>query len=443
MLAPLVLLIEDDAVLGPALRQRLSLEGFRIELAPSGRAASALIDSGVRPAAIVSDIRLPDRSGEDIYTSIVERLGPIPTLFMTAFGDINQAVRLVKAGALDYLTKPVDADMLSLRLADMCRAPAEKFQGEAGLGLSPVMQNLERMLAKAARTDLAVLLCGETGVGKEVAANFLHRASTHANAPFLPLNCAAIPRELYESTLFGHEKGSFTGATSRMAGYLERAGKGTLLLDEIGEMPMDYQPKLLRTIQDGRFTPIGAAKHLDCVARLIFATNRDLKTEIREGRFREDLYYRIAVIEIVIPPLRARGNDVIWLAERFIKELTPDQSKPKTLHEEAREALLQHAWPGNVRELRNRIQRASAMADSDVLAVEDIFPEMALDTESQLGLPVNRHDAAINRILKSKVQDALAQSSGNKSDAARLLGVSRTTLWKRMKEFGLIETGTD
>ena len=438
MSAPkVVLVVEDDPVLGPALVQRLRLEGYRPRLAETG-AAALREAAALRPDAVISDIRLPDLSGEEVYLRLVAELGALPAFFMTAFGEVAQAVRLVRAGARDYVTKPVDVDRLMQALGAALAAPrpaAPEPAAADGLGVSPPMREVEALLRKAARVDVPVVLTGETGVGKEVAARFLHAASARAAQPFVALNCAAVPRELAESTLFGHERGAFTGALARQAGVAERASGGTLLLDEIAELPLDLQAKLLRLGQERAFLPLGAAAERPFAARLVCATHADLAAQVQAGTFREALFSRLNVITVEIPPLRRRPEDLPWLAERLLAEAVARFGLgPRHLAPAALAALADHDWPGNVRELRNRIERAAALADGPEIAPADLFPEQRLAPEpgSQPLL-----GAALEGATRAAIADALQRAGGNRAEAARLLGISRTTLWKRMRELGL------
>ncbi len=422
MPAPRILLVEDDPVLGPALLQRLKLEGFDAHLAPTG--ASAVAAARARtPDIVLSDIRLPDFDGEVLWRKLVDTIGPVPSWFMTAHGDIAQAVRLVKAGARDYLSKPVDVDALIAALGGV-----QVVSQSESLGTAPAIRALEAQLLKAARVDLPVLLNGETGSGKEVAARFLHAASPRADAPFIAINCGAIPRELAESMLFGHEKGAFTGATMRRQGVAEEAASGTLFLDEIAELPLDLQAKLLRLVEAREFRPLGAKADLPFRARIVAATHADLAERVRAGAFREDLFFRLNVVPLAMPPLRARTEDIAILAHRFLPAAHRKDFAPEAL-----EALLAHDWPGNVRELRNRVERAAALGDSDTIGVDDLFPETTLDFPSARGSTSASLDEAAKSAIKDRVRDALAKTGGNRSEAARLLGVSRTTIWKYMR----------
>ncbi|UEM07384.1 sigma-54 dependent transcriptional regulator (plasmid) [Skermanella rosea] len=430
---PSVLVIEDDPVLGPALMQRLRLEGFRPRLAATGAAAVEALAGGAPPHAVVSDIRLPDMDGEALYRHLLDMAGALPVYFITAHGQVDQAVRLIKAGARDYLTKPVDVDSLVAELRKACvpDAPADA----AALGAAPAMRQAEAVLRKAARVEIPVLLTGETGVGKEVAARLLHAAS-RADRPFAAVNCAAIPRDLVESTLFGHERGAFTGAVASSPGLLARAGTGTLFLDEIAELPVEHQSKLLRVIQERVFLPVGGREERRFEARLVCATHADLAACVAAGTFREDLYFRINVVEVRIPPLRERPEDVPLLARRFLDDAVARFGlEARALSPAGLAALADHDWPGNVRELRNRIERAAVLADETVIGPTDLFPEAALDGPSSAG--TGTLDEALTVATRAKVEEALRRAEGNRGQAARLLGVSRTTLWKRMRELGI------
>jgi DNA-binding NtrC family response regulator len=432
-----ILVVEDDPVLGPALVQRLRLEGYRPRLAATG-AAALREAAALRPDAVISDIRLPDMSGEEIYRRLVAGFGAMPAFFMTAFGEMPQAVRLVRAGARDYLTKPVDVDRLVTELGAALRVapPASDIDKLPQLGASAAMREVEATLRKASRVDVPVVLTGETGVGKEVAARFLHAASARGAHPFVAVNCAAIPRELAESTLFGHERGAFTGAVARATGVVERAGAGTLLLDEVAELSPQLQAKLLRLVQERSFLPVGATAERPFAARIVCATHADLAARVREGTFREDLFYRLNVLPLVIPPLRQRPEDLPGLAERLLAETVARFALgPRRLSEAALAALAAHDWPGNVRELRNRIERAAALSEAEELTTADLFPEGALEP------PPGPRDAslegALDEAARQAIEEALRRAGGSRSEAARLLGVSRTTLWKRMRELRL------
>jgi DNA-binding NtrC family response regulator len=422
-----ILLIEDDPTLGPAMLQRLRLEGFDPRLVVDG--ASAIREASVRrPDAVLSDMKLPDQSGEEVFRAISAAIGLVPYVFVTAFGEVQQAVRLVKGGARDYLIKPVDVDALVDLLSVLMSQCQTAMPQPTEQPLSPSMRAFEAALVKAARSDLPLLLSGETGVGKERAARQAHLLSSKSGGPFVPVNCAAIPRELAESLLFGHEKGAFTGAATRMQGLAAEADGGTLFLDEIAELPLELQPKLLRLLQEKTFRPVGSAGERRFGGRVIAATHRDLKVRVAGGLFREDLYFRLAVIDLTVPPLRERSEEILMLARQFLRELAGDQ--PLAIDDDTYGLIRCHQWPGNIRELRNRIERAVALRDKDLLTVGDLFPDLeapAAGTEAHAGTSL---DAAAEKAIRRRVQDTLTKTGGNQSEAARLLGVSRTTIWK-------------
>lgn len=430
-----VLLVEDDDVLGPSLRHRFALEGFDPLLATSAREAmAALRRHGF--AAIVSDIRLPDGDGESLYRAAIGLLGRTPILFVTAHGDVEQAVRLIKAGADDYLTKPFDVATLVARVRALLPATrGADAAADAAVAMElPAMRKLEAALQRLARTAAPVLIGGESGVGKEVLARRLHALS--GRTPFVALNCAAIPAELAESTLFGHEKGAFTGATARHAGYFEEAQDGTLFLDEIGELPLPLQAKLLRALQDRRFRRVGGTVDLPFAARLVAATNADLAERAAAGSFRADLLFRIAVVDLVIPPLRERPEDVAALFARFLPEIAAEYRVPlPDTDADVASALRAHDWPGNIRELRNRIARALALGEGTSLRAADLFPERRLATApagEASTLETARDDAE-----RQAIRAALRAHGGRIAATAASLGVSRVTLWTKMKRLGL------
>jgi DNA-binding NtrC family response regulator len=437
-----ILLIEDDPVLGPALLQRLRLEGFAPRLTMTGRQALEELTRW-RPDVVLSDIRLPDMNGEEIWLQMLERMGPLPTFFMTAYGEIEQAVRLVKAGARDYLTKPVDVDALVKAIMEIrdgsLQPPAPPPPAVAvppapasSFGVSQAMRAIEVQLAKAARSSLPILLIGETGTGKEVAAQFVHRQSDRADRPLVAINCATIPGHLAESVIFGHEKGAFTGAATRHIGVAEEVGDGTLFLDEIGELPLELQPKLLRLIEARSFRPLGAKADVTFSGRIVSATHADLAERVTAKTFREDLYFRLNVLTFRLPPLRDRVADVLPLTEQFAAEAGTRLGRTILFDADVRTALLAHDWPGNIRELRNRIERAATLSDAAALGIADIFPEMVLDRRESAGEDGSLLDTG-RAAIRARVQAALRQTNGNQTEAAKLLGVSRTTIWKHSR----------
>jgi DNA-binding NtrC family response regulator len=425
-----VVLVEDDPVMGGTLAYRLGLERIAVDWARSAAEGEAMLSRRPPPDLLLCDIRLPDRSGEEMFLPLRARLSDTPVLFMTAYADIDQAVRLVRAGADDFLTKPFEvADLLSRIEALLARraVPAE----EAVLGHSAVIRRVEAVLRRAATVDSPVLLLGETGVGKEVAARLLHSLSPRAAAPFVAVNCAAIPAELMESEVLGHERGAFTGASARHEGYAERARDGTLFLDEVAELPPALQPKLLRLLEAREFHRVGGRDVIPFRARLVAATNAD-----PAARLREDLLWRLDVIRVEIPPLRARPEDVLPLARRFLAERGGGR---RAFDAEAEAALLRHRWPGNARELRNRVERAVALSDRPRLGVADLFPDLV--TPQPLGEVLPTLAATVAAAERGAILAALEATGWDVPAAAERLGVGRSTLFDKIRRFGLARPG--
>jgi DNA-binding NtrC family response regulator len=428
-------LLEDDPIMGESLVQRLALEGTAVRWWTTGREALAELEKA-KPEAVICDIRLPDMSGEAVFRAIAGHDAAPPFLFITGYGDIDQAVRLIRSGAADYLTKPFDMPVFLDRLSGLLPPPP----GEPGhvLGVSKAMRTVEQTLLRVARVRATVLLTGETGVGKEVSARFLH-AATGATGPFMAVNCAAIPADLLEAELFGHERGSFTGAQARHLGWAERAGEGTLFLDEIGDLAPSLQAKLLRLVEDRQFYRVGGETAVTFRARVVCATNADLEKRVREGRFREDLLYRINVVSIAVPPLRARQEDIGWLLDQFFDQFNAS-GEVAGVSGLAEEAALAHPWPGNVRELRNRVERGVALALGPWLLPGDLFPE-AVDTTSPAAALPSLEEARL-ATERRHILRALALTGGEIIPAAKALGVSRTTLWEKMRRLGIANSPT-
>ncbi|MBC9206375.1 sigma-54-dependent Fis family transcriptional regulator [Roseomonas aerophila] len=430
-----LILIEDDLVLGESLVQRLTLEGIRTHWASSVKEGEALLRQH-RPGLIVCDIRLPDGSGEELLTRLMPEIGGTPIIVVTAFGDVAQAVRLLRAGADDYVEKPFPAQLLIDKLAAFASwtPPSDPPVNGAGWS-SPAMQTLNRQLQKLGAVETSVLLSGESGAGKEVAARRLHDLGPRAAAPFLGVNCSAIPTELFESQVFGHERGAFTGATERRAGLAEQAGAGTLFLDEVAELGPQSQAKLLRLLQERRFTRLGGHEELELRARIVAASNAELRKRVADGRFREDLYYRLAVVELSLPPLRERPEDLGQLAAHFLGHFATALGRDEPeISAAAFDALLAHHWPGNVRELRNRIERAMVLGEGARLEPADLFPEHRAREAPPLSLSDAR-DAA----ERQHIRQILARSGNRINEAAQMLGISRTTMWERMRRLGIKE----
>lgn len=429
-------LVEDDPVMGGSIVQRLELEGWDVIWWQTGRQAVGEI-AGVAGALdlIICDIRLPDMSGETVFEELARQPNVPPFLFVTGFGDVDQAVRLMRSGAVDFMTKPFAMDDFLKRIESGRRTTRAglRLNGYV-LGQSPAIQHVEDHIHRYAAHDLPVLITGETGSGKEVAARLLHQVSARASEPFVAVNCAAIPADLLESEIFGHEKGAFTGAHQRHLGYAERAKGGTLFLDEIGDMPSALQAKLLRLIESASFSRLGGETQVPFRARIVAATHRNLAPGQASG-FREDLYFRLAVLPAEIPPLRQRPEDIVWLLDRFLDNaVARSDVRIRGYSALTEEAALAHPWPGNIRELRNRVDRAVALATSEWLMPADMFPEGAAPTTSPGFVPLSDvRDAAERRQIKR----ALKHTGGQVIKAAELLGVARTTLWEKMTRLGI------
>lgn len=425
-----VCLIEDDPIMGEALVQRLELEGFAVTWHRTGRDGMRALAAGVDDLAVI-DVNLPDLSGADLFARLLEeRVRLPPSLFITGYGTIEDAVRLLKLGAAEYLTKPLDPTALIEKLQALAGAAGAHggISGDDPLGVSPAMRHLAAELARIARhAETPVLICGESGVGKEVVARHLHRLQC-PDAPFVAVNCAALPETLIEAELFGHEKGAFTGADRRRAGVFEQAGGGILFLDEIGDMPLALQSRLLRVVQGRQLNRIGGSEPVQVRARLVCATHQDLAALVREGRFREDLFYRVRVLEIRIPPLRERPEDILRLAERFVADYgrrVPQERRVLTAAD--RTHLLQHSWPGNVRELQHTLERACILGQGERLALKD-----APDAPARTGLKAQAQASE-----RAAIEAALAEQGFSMTATAARLGISRKTLWQKMKRYGV------
>jgi DNA-binding NtrC family response regulator len=440
-----ICLLEDDPIMGESLTEFFRLENLRCDwFRTVASARTALLTENYQ--AFVSDIRLPDGDGGALFRELVE-IGSSPpaTVFITGYGSVPHAVELLNRGARDYLTKPFEPDELVGKLRRA--APSLFDRGTATrmrqLGISPAMHQIEHMLERVARHRVPVLITGESGVGKEFAARYLHdcRHPTE-RAPFLAINCAAVPHDLIEAELFGAEKGAFTGAFATRRGLFEQAGRGTLLLDEAGEMPLPMQAKLLRAVQERHFRRVGGSEDIPLEADLVWATNRHLATEVAAGRFREDLYFRIGAIQVDIPPLRDRPSDILWFAERFLEVFLQENGRPFILSPSAARHLEAQAWPGNVRELKQAIERAAIFSDTGFLDRAHFLRPVATavttpDSDAPTGL---RH--YLDECERAFIRHALDLCAGRAGDSANLLGISRKSLWERMQRLGIDRAST-
>ena len=439
---PRLCLIEDDPIMGESLVDRFTLEGYTLDWHRSGQPALDAL-SRHQYDAVISDVRLPDLSGEDVFFQAQRAGTPVPPfLFITAYASVERAVQMLKCGATDYVTKPFDIGELVNKVSaivgsvDIAIVPSES--SAASLGVSASMRRLAALAPRVAARARTVLLCGESGSGKEVLARHLHElANAGLDGRFVAVNCGAIPESLLEDALFGHEKGAFTGADRPARGYFEQAVGGTLFLDEISELTPSMQVKLLRVIQERSVQRLGAELPVPVDLRVICATHAELLSLVASGRFREDLYYRIAVVQLDIPPLRSRIEDVPWLAQRFVADLAPAAGEPRVFHPCAMAALLAHHWPGNVRELRNRIERAYVMSEGPLIYEADLFPERE-DTSAPDSTGVwPTLEQFIFEAERGYLQAALRRADGRIGATAAALGISRKTLWDKMRRHKL------
>jgi len=432
---PLLCLIEDDSIMGESLVDRFALEGLPTHwFRTAGEALRALTERDY--TLVLSDIRLPDGDGVSLFREATSRLARVPAwVIITGYGSIDQAVTLLKLGARDYITKPFDLDELVAKLRALCEPCRRTTADHPELGPSPAMTRIAEILPRLAREAKIVLLTGESGVGKEVVARALHRLAG-ADTPFVALNCAALTESLLEAELFGHEKGAFTGATRSRRGVFEQAHGGTLLLDEVGDMPLSMQAKLLRVIQERQVVRVGGERPIPVDVRLICATHRDLRTMVQQGSFREDLYYRIHVIQLRIPPLRERREDILWLARRFLLEYAQSHGgAAKSLSPAAEQALVAYDWPGNVRELRHTLERACILSAAPLIDAGDLFPPQ--EKTGGEAPTLTALDDYLRECERAYLKEALARHGHQIGRTAAALGISRKTLWEKMKKLSL------
>lgn len=434
------------------MRAQLERDGFDVLTAKDGEDAFEMLE-GNHIDVLVTDLRMPKMDGMTLLKKVIAKWPQLPVVMITAHGTVDTAVEALKLGAFDYVTKPFDRNELRsvVRKAAKTRALSrDDIPVEPGhirlIGESPAMQAVYEMLERVAPSPSTVMIRGESGTGKELIAVALHEKSGRRDKPFVRVNCAAIPEELIESELFGHERGAFTGAINSKPGRFELADGGTLFLDEIGEVPRSMQAKLLRAIQEQSFERVGGIKTLQVDVRLIAATNRDLEAAIASGDFREDLYYRLNVVDIHLPPLRQRTGDIPLLLRHFLARF--NESLGRTVHgfsEGALEVLMAYGWRGNIRELENLVERAMLFCDGDEIGIEHLPPhvhESEPQAEGELGLSVEGglKDAVRRRTLmleRALIQRALEQTDGNVTHAARILKISRKSLQTKMKDLGL------
>ncbi len=443
-----VLVIDDEKNIRTGLKAALEMDGYEVLLAADG-------DEGLELALhgdvdlVITDLRMPGVSGEEILRRVTSESPGIPVIVLTGHGTVENAVEAMRSGAYDFLTKPLNLDRLSLlvkralqsrELVLHNRELEREMEGRKSfehiIGKSPAMIKVFEVVKRVAPTKASVLITGESGVGKELIANALHNLSPRKDSPFVKVHCAALAETLLESELFGHEKGSFTGAVSRKRGRFELAHSGTIFLDEIGEIDQSVQIKILRVLQEKKFERVGGEETLEVDVRVVTATNRDLEREIAEGRFREDLFYRLNVVRIHVPPLRERKDDLPLMISAFIKEFAEENGKRiEGIEPKARSALYAYDWPGNVRQLRNCIESAVVLSSGPNITLEDIPPSIRPGDEiPAVSIPVGStlSDAEREVILRT-----LSSCNGNKSRTAEILGIGRKTLHRKLDEYGI------
>ena len=462
-MAARVLVLDDDAAIGDLLSSELEGCGYRAVCVGSADAALSRLHQA-QFDVVVMDIRMPGRSGLQLCTEIVGAWPELPVVLMSAFGNADTAMQAMRAGAYDFLAKPFETEELDMVLRRAVERIAlqrevKRLQRAAGtrpgftslLGASPAMEALFDRIERVAQSQASVLICGESGSGKELIARAIHELSRRRAGPFVALNCAAVPDNLLESELFGHERGAFTDAKSARPGLLRQAHGGTLFLDEIGDMSITLQPKVLRALEERSVRPVGGDREVIFDTRVVAATHRDLNAEVSRGAFRADLFFRLNVVSIDVPPLRSRGDDVLFLANHFLSEFASRDDKPvHGVSDEAAQHLVHYRWPGNVRELRNCMEHAVAMARSPLVSGDDLPDYVRASRGAQasaarpgkrepaLSAPVNDPDAPLQSLFEVERQHVLRvldSAGGNKTMAAKILGIDRKTLHARLTRY--------
>ena len=445
---PRIVIVDDEERMTGVVAMALERAGYECETCASGEAALAALQT--RDAdLVVTDWKMPQMDGIELLRRLHARQPRLPVVLLTAHGSVPSAVAAMREGAFDYVTKPFDNDELRAivaRALEMNRLEREnrylrqevasRYAPEAMVAESPRSKDLLALVRRVAPSRSTVLIQGESGTGKELVARLLHYWSDRVGSPFVPVNCKAFAEGVLESELFGHEKGAFTGAAAARVGCFERSGGGTLFLDEIGETSPDFQAKLLRVLQDGEVLPVGGSKARPVDVRVVAATNRVLREEVAAGRFREDLYFRLNVIPVLLAPLRDRREDILPLARHFLARHAAESGRQFTFAPESEQVLLAHPWPGNVRELENAVERAVVLARSEAITPEDLLLE-----QSPLPLPAAASEGTLQEVLDraaaARIRAALEAAKGQRAEAARVLGVERTTLYRMMKRLGI------
>jgi two-component system response regulator AtoC len=450
-----VLVVDDEENIRLVLRTLLKRHGYEVETAPGGEEAMGLVES-FGPDVVITDVRMPRMGGMDLLGTLRAKGNDATVIVMSAYGNLDQAIDAIKAGAYDYIQKPFKPDevVLALRKAEEReslrrenRVLREEIRREHRfediLAKSSLMQGVFRTIAKIANYKTTVLITGESGVGKELVARALHTRSSRAGEPFIVVNCGAIPENLLESELFGHKKGAFTDAVHDRSGLFSEADAGTLFLDEIGELPLGLQVKLLRVLEDGKIRKLGETKDVTVDVRIVAATHRDLLKETQKGRFREDLFYRLNVLPIVVPPLRERREDIPVLIEHFMARNNARLGTSiNGLDSEARRLLYEHPWPGNVRELENTIERAMVLCESDKLMPSDL-PERIREAQNPVQMQLASGELSVKKttriIEEILIRRALQKTKGNRTRAAEVLEISHRALLYKIKDYKITD----
>ncbi|MEM5948830.1 sigma-54 dependent transcriptional regulator [Spirochaetia bacterium 38H-sp] len=444
-----ILIADDEKNIREGLGSFLKMEGYQVILAEDGQEAKNLL-AEEEIDLVIADLRMPKISGEELLKHIKDNYSTVPVIILTGHGTVESAVQAMRDGAFDFLTKPPDLDRLGLLVKRALSTREMILQQKIlqrelekdkrfGLiiGKSPKMKHIFEVIEQVAPTKASVLITGESGVGKEKIADAIHYFSDRRDKPLIKVHCAALAETLLESELFGHEKGAFTGAVSAKRGRFELAHGGTLFLDEIGEISPAVQVKLLRVLQEKKFERVGGERTLEVDVRIIAATNKDLKAEVENGNFREDLYYRLNVVHVQLPPLRDRKEDIPLLAAAFLKELAHENNKTiNGIDQKARMILHHYSWPGNIRELRNCIESAVVMSRDSIITAEDLPPHIreAGDHEDYIRIPLG---SSMEEAEKEIIRSTLLYCNGNKSKAAEILGIGRKTLYRKIEEYNL------
>jgi len=446
-----VLVVDDEQTHRLMIRLHLEEAGYRVLEAENGRQGLEVAEAEV-PDLVLLDVRMPVLDGRETLVRLKEERPEVPVLMMTAYGSIQEAVKALKNGAWDYLTKPLDAEEMVIKVGQALKVAAldqenrankarlqERFDFQGLVGRSPAIISLVEDLRLIAPSEATVLILGPSGTGKEVVANIVHHNSPRRKGPFVKVNCAALPETLLEAELFGHEKGAFTGAAAKRLGRFLSAQKGTIFLDEVGSMPLATQAKLLRVLQEKEVEPLGSDKSIPVDVRVLAATNTDLEAEVKAGGFREDLYYRLKVVTVDLPPLKDRAGDIALLAEHFLALANEKNNRQvKAISQEALRALAGYPWPGNVRELANVIERGVVLCPGEEIGLKELPAEIR-NEPPQAGW--FKTGVSLREAEKALVEWTLIQTGGNRTQAAEKLQISRKTIQNKIKEFGLEEVG--